>query len=246
MQVLSAAELLTVWERGLSQSWVQRALSLLAASCPEQPIDELAKLSIGQRDAKLLTLREWILGPQVVSQIVCVNCRAQVELNFEIADIRSSPKTEALPNLAIEKDDYTVAFRLPNSWDMAATAQSPRDDIDTIADQLLRQCVVSIQYQGQALTANRLPTDIAQAVLEHMEQADPQANVQLAIACPECGHEWQALFDIVSFFWTELDAWARRLLMEVHTLASTYGWHEAEILAMSAQRRQFYLEMIRG
>jgi hypothetical protein len=52
------------------------------------------------------------------------------------------------------------------------------------------------------------------------------------------------LFDIVSFFWTELSAQAKRLLREVHTLARGYGWREADILAMSARRRQLYLDLV--
>jgi len=46
------------------------------------------------------------------------------------------------------------------------------------------------------------------------------------------------------FLWTEITSQARRLLHEVHLLATTYGWHEADILAMSAIRRQYYLEMV--
>jgi hypothetical protein len=53
-----------------------------------------------------------------------------------------------------------------------------------------------------------------------------------------------APFDIVSHLWTELDAWARRMLREVHALAATYGWSEAEILRMSATRRRAYLDLI--
>jgi hypothetical protein len=33
-------------------------------------------------------------------------------------------------------------------------------------------------------------------------------------------------------------------MREVHTLAAMYGWRETDILAMSAWRRQRYLEMI--
>ena len=76
-----------------------------------------------------------------------------------------------------------------------------------------------------------------------MARADPQADVTFSITCPACGHAWQAIFDIVSFFWREVNAWSYRLLYEVHLLASAYGWREADILAMSPWRRQCYLEM---
>jgi len=74
---------------------------------------------------------------------------------------------------------------------------------------------------------------------------DPQADLQLAMVCPQCAHRWTTTFDIASFFWTELNAWALRLLREVHTLASVYGWSEAEILDLSPTRRKAYLEMNR-
>ena len=41
-----------------------------------------------------------------------------------------------------------------------------------------------------------------------------------------------------------LDAWAKRVLEEVHTLASAYGWAQSEILSMSAARRRRYVAMV--
>ena len=77
-----------------------------------------------------------------------------------------------------------------------------------------------------------------------MGQSDPQAEIQLHLTCPACSRSWSVLFDIVSFFWSEICVQAKRLLREVHTLARVYGWREAEILSMSTARRQLYLEMV--
>ena len=43
-----------------------------------------------------------------------------------------------------------------------------------------------------------------------------------------------------------MEAHARRLLLDVHQLASAYGWSEMEILSLSATRRNAYLEMVRA
>jgi hypothetical protein len=51
---------------------------------------------------------------------------------------------------------------------------------------------------------------------------------------------------VVAYFWSEINAWAYRLLGEVHSLASAYGWREEDILAMSPWRRHVYLEMVGG
>ena len=77
-----------------------------------------------------------------------------------------------------------------------------------------------------------------------MELADPQANVQLPLDCVDCGHRWLSSLDIVSFLWKEIDHFATTLLREVAALALAFGWREADILAMSDQRRQLYLQMI--
>jgi len=61
--------------------------------------------------------------------------------------------------------------------------------------------------------------------------------------CPGADR-FDAGFDIGSFLWAELDAWAARILGEVHELASVYGWSEHDILEMSAVRRQAYLHLI--
>ena len=77
-----------------------------------------------------------------------------------------------------------------------------------------------------------------------MAECDPQAEVLIDMECPDCGHRWQMLFDIAAFLWTEIAVAAKRLLREVHTLARAYGWREADILSLSAARRQFYIEMV--
>jgi hypothetical protein len=77
-----------------------------------------------------------------------------------------------------------------------------------------------------------------------MAELDPQADVQLALQCPSCSHPWHDPFDIATFFWGEINAWAVRILREVHMLAAAYGWSETDILAMNARRRQVYLDMV--
>ena len=46
MRVPSALEWLDVWERGQAQSLPARALTILAAACPETPPETLAGLSL--------------------------------------------------------------------------------------------------------------------------------------------------------------------------------------------------------
>ncbi len=229
------------------QQPVERALMLLAAASPPALPEALAQLSIGQRDARLLQLREWAFGPQLIGLASCGNCGERLELTFNSADIRLLPSSQeesaetAVP-LSVSVDGYEVSFRLPDSLDLASI--SGETDGVTFRGLLLERCILSASHENAVIPAADLPGAVVTAVAERMSEADPQADIRLALTCASCGHHWQAPFDILSFFWSEINAWAYRILREVHALALAYGWREADILAMTPWRRQFYLAMI--
>jgi hypothetical protein len=221
---------------------VQQALLLLSAACPDTPPDTLAKLPVGRRDAHLLTLREGIFGSQLVSLVVCAACGEQLELTCNVANFRLTTQGELTETFSWSSDGYQIDYRLPNSLDLAAI--SHYQDEDEARHQLFERCLLSAEHKGRTTAVNQLPAHIMEAIAAQMAQADPQADVQLALTCAACGHQWQATFDIVSFLWAEINTWVYRILYDVHRLAFAYGWREADILAMSPWRRQFYLEAI--
>jgi len=249
MRPLSSAELLIAWERGLTQSTVQRALTLLAIACVGTPIERLMQLTIGQRDARLLALREWAFGPQIEGIDICPSCNERLEIAFNVADIRVPPSSSGSKSDAVEIElyaldmaPYTLSFRLPNSLDLATITQ--HSDVASSHQALFECCLLSAQCDGTVVSVVELPDEIITAAIARMAEADPQADVQLALTCPSCGHQWQATFDILSFFWQEINDWAQCILREVHRLATAYGWREADILALSPQRRRLYLELV--
>lgn len=250
MRVLSASELLDIWEEGQAHQPIQRGMMLLTAACPETAPGVLEKLPVGERDAKLMTLREWTFGPQLSSVITCPRCGERLELNFNIADIRTAPPSSSGDREETDErdevlrlciDDYEVSFRLPTTLDLRASAES--EDVAQSRRLLLQRCLVTIHCNGEEVSTDKLPAEVIEAVVNEMAQADPHGDVHLSLCCPGCRHEWLAAFDIASYFWTEIDAWAHRILHEVHTLASSYGWHEVDILSMSPWRRQYYLTL---
>src|SRR6516164_8225495 len=112
MHALSATELLSVWESGSSQFPLQRALTVLAAACPEVSLESLADLTIGQRDARLLALREKMFGAKLIGITDCPECGEKIELSFNCSDIH--PQTETEPSeLAVQSNGREVRFRLP-------------------------------------------------------------------------------------------------------------------------------------
>jgi hypothetical protein len=233
--------MLAAWERGLPQLPTERALTLLGAHRPETLPEELAKLSIGRRDARLLALREQTFGPQLVCLANCPDCSERLEINFKLADLLV-PDANDPGVLSLSVDGYDVQFRLPNTLDLRRIAGS--SDISEGRDLLLQNCVLQIDREGESTDVSDLPPGVIAAIVEQMAQADPQADVQLALVCPSCDHRWQSPFDVLSYFWSEINAWAHRTLHDVHTLAAAYGWREPDILALSPIRRQIYLDLV--
>jgi hypothetical protein len=241
MRPLSSIELLEAWEKAAGEDSLEQSLILLEAASDDLPKETLGSLSIGQRDSLLLTMRELTFGSEIVSVVSCSNCKDRLELAFNVAEIRASPQERKEPFL-IEINGYEVCFRLPNSLDLRTAKQA--GDVEGSRRAVFERCVIEAGYKGEPRAPDQLPPEIVNAVAERMAALDPQADVQLDLNCPACGNNKQVAFDISSFFWSELNAWAQRVLREVHALASAYGWPEAEILSMSARRRQLYIEMI--
>jgi hypothetical protein len=241
MRALSGGELLAAWDREPGRRLVERTLALLSAACDESA-DALAGLTIGQRDARLLTLREWAFGPRVSGILACAGCGLRLELTFDLTEVRADASWPAGDAASVARDNYEVEFRLPDSSDLLATVDE--SDPGRLRARLLERCVVAARHRGEPVPADRLPPEIVDAVAGGMARADPQADVELAVSCASCGHDQRVVFDIASFFLGEIDTWASRLLREVHTLASAYGWAERDILALSPRRRQGYLDLV--
>jgi len=250
MRALSPLELLSVWERGEASPPTQRALLLLAAAHPDVDPDRLARLSVGRRDARLIALRGHLFGSRLLGVSACPACGERVEVTFDPAasgiTAPADPDTETLVPVVetLKVADHEVAFRAPDGEDVAAIAGAP--DVPAARAALLARCILSVRRNGGDVPLDEAPPAVMEAVVERMAELDPHADVQLALTCPACDHAWPVSLDIIAFLWREIDAWAARVLREVHVLASAYGWRESDILRLSPARRRAYLELIAG
>lgn len=243
MRPLSADLILRIWEMGQRLHPVDRALTLLTFSCPGQTVADLASLTVGQRDAALLILREMTFGKILNCFAQCPQCDEDLEFTLETAQIRvSAPSQSSESEYAFAIEGFDMMFRLPNSLDLAAIASNCNPEIAKCS--LLERCLLQANHNGFEISHQDLPPEVVTQLATKMAEVDPQAEMLFDLSCPACQHEWQIMFDILSFFWAEISAQAKRLLLEVHQLARHYSWREADILAMSAMRRSLYLEMI--
>ena len=230
MHELSAADVLAVWERGRTGSLPERALDLLAAAGDDSQPERMAA---GERDARLLELRERSFGPELEATATCPGCGERLDVELAVGDLAVAGGGGGEP-LELTTGDRTLRFRTPTADDLVVVATVA--DVDAGRALLLERCMLDPP------TADLADSEVA-AIAERMAEADPGAWRELALGCPDCGHEWTAPFDIVSFLCAEIDACALRLVREVDALARAYGWREGDVLALSAARRAAYLEL---
>lgn len=249
VRALSGPALLRVWEVGAAQHPLDRALTILAAAYPALSRDRLAALSVGERDACLLALRERQVGAALAGYAECPRCRERLEFTLDAAALRGDgpPDIAADPPARVydlAADGFAVRFRPPDSRDLAAVAAAGRDDPAAGYAVLVRRCVLRAARDGVDAGGDDLPAAVLAALARRLAEVEPRAEILLDLQCPACDERWPAVCDPGEFLWAELAAQARRLLREVHALARTYGWGEAEILALSPARRAVYLELV--
>lgn len=243
MRPLSTEELLHVWEQGLGKPAGKRSLPLLTSACDEISSEEIAALSIGERDSRLLKLREWTFGSELLSVAGCPVCGERLEWSTPTANLSVNAHDSA-KQFTCTHGDYRVTFRLPNISDVVGASEY--QTVELARQLLLRNCLIEVRKENTEKAPDELPDAVVETVIARMSEADPQADLEIELACPGCDHQWQASFDVESFFWNELSAWAKRLLGDVHILASAYGWRETDILNLPPIRRQVYLDLING
>ena len=246
MRALTASELLDVWDRGLRRPAVLRPLAILEPLYTEASADQLSRLPMGQRDAHLLDIRRHTFGRRLAAVTSCPSCGQRLDLEFDVDDVRAPAPAHpgGSAEIDVEQDGWRVTARLPGTSDLAAAAAGGSPEAARRA--LLKRCLGSVRTAaGEEASWEDLPEPVLQEIGRQITQADPQADVQLALCCPECGHQWSSPFDIGAFLWEELQHFASQLLHDVHQLAWAYGWSEADILNMSPERRSVYLELTR-
>lgn len=241
MTPLSAAALLDVWERAAAVSPVARPLAILAAAEPGCSVDALGVEPLGRRDARLSALRASLRGSVVEATAACPGCGEDVEARFDQRHVWDAAASPGAP-VEVEARGWRLVCRPLTTADLVAA----EGDLLDGADVLFERCVSAAWRGGERADPADAPPEVRDAVEQALADADPAADVVLALVCPSCGEAWDAPFDLAAFVWAELDFEARRVMREVDVLARAYGWREPDILRLSPWRRRRYLELVFG
>jgi len=242
MRALTAHEIIGVWELSQHQTPVDKALTILGMIYPDRSPAEIAALSIGQRDLRLLLLREKTLGPSLQSVAECPNCHERLEFSMNVRDICVDHVSDEPRELTMSSGGYDIRFRPLNSSDQMAIASC--GDLEEARIRLVERCVLDARCNDDGIRCHELPDEVITRLAEQMAARDPQAEMLLDLSCGVCKHKWQVFFDVATYFVDELRSTVVRLLREVHYIAAAYGWSERDILGMSEAKRKFYMEMV--
>jgi predicted RNA-binding Zn-ribbon protein involved in translation (DUF1610 family) len=242
MPPLSASDVLRLWEAGAPLTPAGRALAILIAASPGMPPPALAALPVGRRDRRLLEIRRETFGPGLDALVPCPACGERIEFRLEAGTLLGGHDPGAVQSDAeLTAGEWRVRYRMPTAGDLAEVASC--EGPDRALALLVERCVVEATRAGVPAAPADLPAPALALMDQELARRDALAEILLDFVCPECGAAGQAPFDIARYLWEELRAEAARLLREVHALARVYGWREADILALSAVRRQAYLEL---
>lgn len=242
MRRLGEVEMLGLWERGHSLHPLDRALLAIEAGFPETRPDNTADWPLGRRNRALAQLRCLCFGPRFGGWAQCRQCPERLEFELDGEALADGPPSREGQPIIVNG----WAFRLPTSRDLAAIA-GERDQ-DAAARRLAERCRVDLGPEPASPASAGIEWSDADldAVGEQLALADPLAEIVIHFDCPVCGVSFDESLDLSAFLWAELEGQAKRLLYDVHTLAAAYSWSEAEILSLSATRREFYLGMVRA
>jgi hypothetical protein len=241
MRALTQADLLALWESGKALHPLDWGLLAVNTMFPEMQPDSVADWPIGRRNRALVEMQLACFGPALRGWTSCRRCADKLEFALDGLPLAESPLPEQGETIVVRGR----TFRLPTSRDLALIA--PEDDSGKAAVALVEMCWIN----GDTEPVERsFPTEIdwseedLDAIGDEMALADPLGEIMLHFDCPECGEAFDDSLDLSTFLRAEIEGRAKRLLREVHMLASAYGWREAEILSLNPARRQFYLEMV--
>lgn len=240
--LLDMAESLTPGER--ANVLLERCLD------EDEPATLVSSLVAGDREALLLQLRRLTLGETLDCVLTCAapGCGERMELELRVGELLVDAYPDVQPTYEIVVDaadpPLVVRFRLPTVADLRAATGTGSDDTEAVVADLLARCVTGVAGGPDVVAADGLDAEAREQIAATMAERDPQAEIELDLACPSCATPFAVVFDTATYLLQELDARAARLLEEVHALAFHYHWSEREILAMAPTRRERYLSLL--
>ncbi len=259
VRAFTAADVLSVWERGVRRNSGGRGLAILAVACPELDPNVLAGLTVGRRDALLLDARELAFGSELAATARLPGLRRGVGVHR--TDKRPATARRGAGRRAPAAADRlgivpVVAAGQPGDF---PTADRGRPGSPSAI------CQVARRRSGRCWPGACWPPTWMESPLRGAAASrgcgGRSDRRNRGCGCGERSAGGDPAEPGVSGLWSWLAGAFRhcRFLLggdcvsgqttvtrSGYVLARAYGWREADILALTAARRQGYVEMVQG
>ena len=201
------------------------------------PID-WSGLPAADLDATALEIRRTWIGDLIRTDALCLgpDCGERIDVSFSIASYVQHHRPRQPRGVARAPGEgwfslagAAVRFRLPTVADLVAAASQGNP-----AEML----------SGRCIDAPEISRPLARRLDRALAALAPSLEDVLGGTCPECGHEVTMRFDPLTYVLAELRSAFSGIHLEIHALASAYGWQEQAILALPRSRRQRYASII--
>jgi hypothetical protein len=251
-------------EAGESLSGPARVTALLSRCILRVGADEnvtpqtVRTLTVGDREALLLHLRRVTYGERLPCLLQCINsaCGERMDLELKVAELLLEPYAASREwhevAVSAAKKTYRMRLRVPNGLDQELVADRAWTNVTDAENLLLQRCVESLSVESapaevsSPLTMDEWPAELADEIGQKFGELDPQAEILLSLQCPACERSFTGEFDAGAYLYRELRGHIPYLYREVHQMARSYHWSEAEILSMTPRKRSVYLNLLAG
>ena len=193
-------------------------------------------LTAADRDRLLASIYVRIYGSRIETTVNCNNCDAQFDIDFSLEELVShlysgstTIKVEKEPEGTFRLPDG-YRFRLPTGEDECAVLGMSPEEAE---NELLKRCALEGDPIGDTESLQRTMNDLA-----------PLLDLDLEARCPECNNKQMVHFDIQNYLFSALRQEQKQLALEVHRLATAYGWNLNEILQLSRSLRRSYVALV--
>jgi hypothetical protein len=169
------------------------------------------------------------------------HCGDTLELDLELASFVTG---DARERCAVNDGTRSIELRVPTGDDQRRWLESVADAADLNAAMALS---LVTHVNGEAVGGDfGMSAQTLEAIGRELEACDPITALDVAAACPGCSATVDVEIDLEGLLLDVLARTQRDMLDSVHRLASRYHWSEAEVLALPAWRRAYYLAAIAG
>ena len=195
-------------ERHQADANTARLCNEVLARCLLDPGEDAREtvraLLVAERDRELVALRRLSLGPDVNARVPCAACGETSEADFSL-DVLPLDFDPPPRRLRVDVEGVEVILRLPTAGDQEDLLDAGLEGESERRSWLLARCLERYGDRTGDLGldfARELPVKQRAALEAAIEDALPDLDLEMAVACSHCGAPIVAPFDVPAFFFS--------------------------------------------